>query len=72
MAEEEKILSEKETTNLTEGTEGDDAGTSVAEGTTPLGEKIAGVVIIILVFVCIRFLPKKLILNLKEVEEEYD
>ena len=37
-----------------------------------LDEKIACVVILILVFVCIRFLPKKLILNLKEVEEEYD
>ena len=27
---------ETNTENLTEGTEGDDAGTSVAEGTTPL------------------------------------
>ena len=37
-----------------------------------LGEKIAGVVIIILVFLCIRFLPKELILDLKKVEEEHD
>ncbi len=37
----ETVVSDKSTTNLTEGTEGDDAGTSVAEGTTALGEKIA-------------------------------